>query len=433
MKSILNNVEEAGKIGLNMKSIHALFFLIALIMSGDLLSQRESGVSDYLKTATIDESVKYQQRKYNYYQGLDLDLPMLEKLEFRTETNDFKPREQEMLIRAKPISKHVKKAQKDYNNTSLELIKKEVNVLLNQSLKSRYDRILKYHSHIQQLDYYRKQQILYADKVGLLRKSYALPGFNILDLLNAQEKEEEINRAVFDLENELRIIEKRINIDLSQDSQFRYDPSQLISIQDLKNTIDQLPELVPINHAELKAISLELESSKKEHDLVEAKNKWSLGFIQAKYGYDKDNPIVQNFSIGLGVEIPLKKIQSIGLVDKKADVFDKENKYVLHSNYLIYKSEVLMDKLFYYKNQHDFILDQINNSQAEYALREYQKHAGAPPLVILELRENTLKKEMIKWKLEVSIMQTFIDYLEAKGYLSDMPLRNYLSKGFEQL
>jgi hypothetical protein len=73
----------------------------------------------------------------------------------------------------------------------------------------------------------------------------------------------------------------------------------------------------------------------------------------------------------------------------------------------------------------------LNNSQAEFALKEYNKIAEASPKALLKLRENTLKKELLLHELELNILQTFIEYLDFSGLLSQKPYKNYLSKDLE--
>ena len=82
--------------------------------------------------------------------------------------------------------------------------------------------------------------------------------------------------------------------------------------------------------------------------------------------------------------------------------------------------------------KYELVYDQLDNSQAEFALKEYSKIAEASPKAMLKLRENTLSKELMLMELNYEIVLTFIQYLDLSGYLIKKPFRNYLRKDLEQ-
>ena len=69
---------------------------------------------------------------------------------------------------------------------------------------------------------------------------------------------------------------------------------------------------------------------------------------------------------------------------------------------------------------------QLENSQADFALKQYQKIAGASPLALLKLKGSRFNKELEQFSIEQEIYMLYIELLDASGKMAELPLRNYL-------
>ncbi len=406
-------------------------FLSIFLMNG--LGQGHFTINEFLGAAKYEEMVAYQKKKLNFLTEISHELPLIEKLEFRTATNDFIFREQEYLLRVSPNSPRTIKAQSKYQETQRDITNKEIATELNQAIKERYDLLIKYIYSGKQLEIYKKQKVLLSDKVLLLERSISLQGFEILDLIEAQDKEQETIREILNFENVILTIGTEMEMRMNNQKTLKIDFNKLLSISELRERLKNIETTNPITSNKLKLLSAKSHNSKYEYEYELSKTKFSLGYIQAKYGYAPNDNFAKTFSIGLGFEIPLKGASKLDLKDLEVKAFELESQYQDLKNYLAEQKITLRQRLNYLLQQYDLIQQQLNDSQAEYALKEYSKIAGASPIALLKMRENTLKKEMILQKLEFGIMQTFIDYLDISGQLSNFPLKNYLLKNFERL
>ena len=77
------------------------------------------------------------------------------------------------------------------------------------------------------------------------------------------------------------------------------------------------------------------------------------------------------------------------------------------------------------------IQTQLENSQAELVIQQYQKIAGASPIAILRLKESDLKKEVELFKIQQNIYKLYVSLLDVSGRMGNPPLKNYLSNDLE--
>jgi len=412
-----------------MKKSLSIYIFLLVLASLQVRAQVVFSSSDFLRAAYDDDAVMLLQKRYNFYKDRSYELPVIEDMELRTETNDFKLLEQEMVLRAKPVSRKVRDAQKNYNNAKLQFVSKQVNVSHNEILKERYDLIIEYYAVIKQLDILKNQEFLISDKVELLKRSYSLPNFNILDLLNAQEEYESLTRNIHQSENQSEYLLRQIKWRLPEEADFQLDTSQMINVRDIKRVMNGHNRKSKKNHVEADLLMLEMEMNQKDYDLELAKSKKGINFIQARHAYSEDNPLLRNFSVGLGMKLPSKKLNQINVVDSELDLFESQNRYMQHATYIKEKETMLRDQLNHYQLQYNLLIQQEDNSQIKHTLEEYQKTISAEPIVLIEMQELIQNKDSEKAELEIKMLQIYIDYLEVKGLLSEMPLKNYLLKG----
>lgn len=388
------------------------------------------GMKEFLASARYQESVTYQQQKASFLKEISHKLPLIEKLEVRTETNDFDLTQQEYLLRVSPNSRHSIKAQNQYQETNRHLADAEQEVALGRAIKERYDILLEFIFTKRLLAVQQKRKKLLNDKVILLKRSVSLPGFDILDLIDAEDEEQENLRSILDMETTIFSIEKEIRQLTKLSKDLKIETDKLLSINDLAKIAQQI-KLDKITNKELNMLSAEAYSSMMEYEWEAAKNKFSLGYIQTKYGYDDDKGFGQHFSIGIGFDIPLKGAARLDLNELQIETFEKESQYKRRKETLAQQKRIFDQQLNNLIKKHDLIQIQLTDSQAEFALKEYAQIAEASPKALLKLRENTYKKELILHQLEWKIMQTFIELMNTTGRLSQQPFKNYLSKGME--
>jgi CYTH domain-containing protein len=394
---------------------------------GGLVCQDSLSVDQFLFNIDQEASINYLQKKIHHFNDLSYRLPLLEKLEFRTETNDFELQKQEYLVRVTPNSFKNRKTQGQYQETVLNMAEMELTYAKSQELRRRYEILVELYYTRVLLSSHHQHQVLYEDKVTLLRRSNSLPGFDILDLINAEDKVQENLHSILELEKQIITMEKTVKKLNIHSLPVSFTQFQLISMEEIKVLMTTVSALPAKSHSALDVLSAKSYKSFLEYEWEAAKSKFSLGYVQAKYGYNPGDPFRKSFSLGLGFDIPLKSTGRLDLNEIQVKIMEAESEYFLKKNAIDENIFFLEQQLNNLISRHELISSHIVESQAEFALREYSKVVEASPRAMLQLRENTLKKHQQLKELEEDIYLAFISYLDYSGMISRQEDKNWLS------
>ncbi len=404
--------------------------LIGLLFFSPNFLFAQSDLDYFIKGFQNDESVLFQGRKMNYMTTVPSNLPIIEKLEFRTESNGFNLQNQEYLIRVSPNSLRSIKTQKQFQETVLFMTKMEMEAAKSKAIRKRYDLVINYLFQKIVLDIKLKQQLLLNDKVTLLKRSISLDDFDIMDLIEAKDDQQEINRQIMDLKNLIVTLDKVIQDSDRSDQRILIDDFDLPTINSIKKKLLKLNPVKSSSHPILKVQSAKAYNRILRYQREDANSKISLSYLQAKYAYDDDptDSFRKSISIGIGFDIPFKNAGRLDLNELQIDIFESESEYRNLNKRLNEQKFATFNHLNNLIQKYELVSDQLKNSQSEYVLKEYQKIAETPPKAIIKLRENTLKTELLVKKQAYEIMLTYIEYLEYAGLLIQEPINNYLKE-----
>ena len=403
------------------------YILINLIVFFPIILFGQISINDFLKSYRNEESVVFQKNKLYSLSTLSYNLPYIEKLEVRTETNEFDWRKQEYLLRVSPNSRKNVKTQRQFQETARYLSEKELEVAKSDAIRERYDLIVDDVFIKRILLIKEKQATLLKDKVTLLQRSISLDDFDVMELIEAEDDAMKNQREIMDLENAILTTENNIERNISTNKTIQINSEKLISINDVKTLLQTLKSSTTV-HPQIEVQSAKVYNRMLEHQWESSKTKFSLGFVQAKYGYDVEDNFQKSFSLGIGFDIPFKSMGRIELNELEINVRESE------SDFRNVKSQISEGKYFQHQQlenlirKYELVAQQLEDGQAEYALKEYQKIAETPPKALVKLRENTLKIEMLLQELEYKIMQSLVEYLDYSGLLVQTPFKNYLEK-----
>jgi hypothetical protein len=201
---------------------------------------------------------------------------------------------------------------------------------------------------------------------------------------------------------------------------------RFVTMEGIKDLMVAVSSNAILSHTALDLLSAETYKTMLEYEWETAKSKFSLGYVQAQYGYSPGDPFRKNFSIGLGFDIPLKSTGRLDLNEIQVKILESENEYFQMRNQIEENIFTLEQKLNNLISRHDLVTSHLKDSQAEFALQEYSKIAEASPRALLQLRENTLKKQLLLQELEREIYMTFVEFLDLTGTISQQPETNLL-------
>ena len=83
--------------------------------------------------------------------------------------------------------------------------------------------------------------------------------------------------------------------------------------------------------------------------------------------------------------------------------------------------------------QYDLLMEKKEAGNIEAAMERYMHLEGVRPIVLLEMRESILQRDVALEELWRDINTSYIDFLDKTGKLVEKPLRNYISPNLEQI
>jgi len=326
----------------NMK--HRTFFLIVWIifLSVFTYAQKPVTTSEILASAKNQYLIKLERQRLDFLKNNNPKLPIVDELEFRTETNEFNIRQQRYALRGRFFTKEQREAQANLNRAKIDLQSIEEEIILNDLLYSRYIGIL---------------ETLYFDQ-----------------LLDAKNEEKIL------LEDKMTVLKKNLNSKLAA----------------------------------------------REQAILQAKEDNTFEFFQARIGGTNDRGFRENFRLALGIRIPVRNREELDIVELEFEKLDEQMRY----DELKYKLKKRMNSVrLRIENNfriYQLLKLQIENSQSDQVLEQYQKIAGTSPFAMLKLKGNKFKKELELFQIEQDLYLDYIEMLDASGKLMELPLRNYL-------
>lgn len=408
--------------------IFILFFVNALLLN----AQTELTTSEILASAKNQYLLTLQQKRVDFLKKNNPKLPLMDELEFRTETNDFQISEQEYALRARFHTKDQQKAQANFNQARIELKSIEEQLLLSELLKERYLGIMEALYFKQLLEAKNEEKLILEDRLSVLKKSVQLPKFDILDLIDAEDELHNAERDIVRLENSITENETKILRWTNQLGTLQENDLQFIDIEQVMELVRSMPEEPSTSHASLVKRNLNVTLASREQAVRRAREENTWEFFQARIGGTDDNGFRQNFTLGLGFRIPVRNQQADDLNALEYEKIDERAKYEELQLALKNRMGQIRTEIENQYRLYQLLENQLKDNQAEEVLKQYQKIAGASPLAMLKLKGNHFAKELEQFRIEQDIYRLYIELLDASGKMMELPLRNYLMASLPQ-
>ena len=408
---------------------HLLFNVFLVALSLPIYGQLTT--TDILASAKNGEAIAFQKKKMEYLQQSVTTLPWIDEIDIRTETHDLDLLEQEYTVRVSPNTKKEREKQKALQQSSMAINAADERILISEYLQERYSLIVDVY-HFQKLKKLKQDYTeLYADRLQVLRKSMTLPRFDVNDLINAEDEMQELQREIFELDEGLKMASELTYEWTGQNALLQFDENKFIDIERVMSIARGLRMDPSETHVKLMKWQLSMEHTLREIDLEKAQDKKWIDFFQVKYGGRNSAEFRENFALGFAATIPLKRSEQLKINELELDRIIQENNYVRIKEELTKSMERTRSEMESKYRLFQLIQSQLENSQAELVLQQYQKIAGASPIAMLRLKESDLKKRVELFKIQQDIYRLYVSLLDISGRMGHPPFKNYLSEDLE--
>ena len=198
-----------------------------------MYAQNTLSTSDILASAKQQYVLGLQQKRVSFLKESTYKLPLVDEIEFRTETNDFRLKEQQYVLRGRFHTKLQQQAHADFHQAKIELNTIDEQLLMQDLLIDRYDAIIKVSYFKKLLVAKKEQKVLLEDRMTVLKKSINLPRFNVIDLIDAEDDLHLVDRDILKLKNSLNLVQQEIYRFSSKRGYLKTDDLQLIGVEQL--------------------------------------------------------------------------------------------------------------------------------------------------------------------------------------------------------
>ncbi|MEK6780628.1 MAG: hypothetical protein AABY93_02925 [Bacteroidota bacterium] len=404
-----------------------LFFLAFLFeVSGQVT------VLEFLRSAKDDPEIKLFEEQLNYLQQKPYKLSALQKLEFRTRSNQLDPTRQDYAIRLNPANPWQVRNNNSYFKEYQLVLASKKSIVLKEVLAARYQLVNNFM-------YYREFKMLAEEDKNLseaaltvLGKQQFFDSFKGDDYvkLNLEQMNKTViwEEASFEMDNQLgRIAQK---YPAAFDQNLEWDYQRIITVDMIENAVDSLineeGSITTLAYQEGK-----VNLANKQFELE--KSNINVGFLQTQYEPYRIEQDRKPWNISLGVTIPITNPNKEDMTKRKLDVIEAQYDLVEK------KSEVQLQKFVQYRSLKNQIvryrlikskIDELKNSTLAKTLTEIK---SSNPLAAIQFNGNILKLQGIALKLRQNINATYVEFLGSTDRLQQSPIVNYFSTDFEEI
>jgi len=394
--------------------------------------QGQISTTDILASAKTDGIFLLENQLKTSLEAQPQKLPFLEKLEFRTEFNEFDLRRQEYAVRISPHSPGQRKQQNNLYNTTLQIADAETKLRFFSALEDRYTLLIaaRFSELFRELS---SELVLVLEDEKTVIENQLKLGINddFSRLIDMEEELQEEAFSILELEQLKRKTERQIE-DWLQQSTSEIDWSNFISIEKVRAQIATIDESSIAFHPAIIRGEMRTNFSLQEAIVEREKKKNLLNFLQVRYGDNPNDLRQERFSIGAGVFIPTKTASTLKIKEIEMEQLEAANDVQKDRVELKENQANLKNELEFLFEQWDLMKNQLRTYQEKYAPEKLLQLGITKPTVLLKTKERIIKKLLLIQKTELDIFEKYIELLATSGKMMEVPLRNFLSEGLEE-
>ncbi len=388
------------------------FAVLFFFLSGSVLAQ--SPVDQVLQQAAYDTRLSSINRQLSYYRSNSFKSPAIRELELRVRGNNFDSSPDNFALRLGILNPKERTANNTFNVAKENYLLKTKDHLLNEILSEKYNGLINNYDLVITLS------LLQEEKNQIKAFELAQKGVLALnDWINLDQNLLELGLKQADFESLIHAKNSEFMINDSLFLNVDWDEFELVSLDEIKNTIALHNHKSFFLEVDLASEKLHLDRLKLNIDYAES---WNIGFFQAGYDMDGGGTLKKQMDYRIGITIPLFNEDKPKLKREELNLMGTavELKHLEEINVLIDRQRM--------KQFNDLVLRYEMLLQKEQELSNLAAAGvdGIDGFLALSKYMTSVKKSLHKTNIKILLL--YIEILEKKGVLGAEPYLNYLSK-----
>jgi hypothetical protein len=398
--------------------------ILSVVISFSLRAQ--TTFSTYLQSATQDADVVKLTKQIEFLNLKQYKLAPIQKLEFRTESNQLDPTRQEYALRVNPANPWEMHAQNRFFDQLTKQYELEKELMLEKRLAERYLLIIDYAVTRQKVLLRQNEQTLTRQLIETLEKQTQSDYFDADKYFDLIIKEIEITENLEESQTDFILIEK--SFDQHKEILNTISADNFVNMAQIDSALHESlappSRLVQLNELKDKSnvASIQLE-----------KSNINVGYVQAQYQEFRIEQGRKPWNIGLGINIPLfnpnkQNItkRSLARIEDNHETNRDVQEQQLNAARLYQSLQNLLER----QKQLQKRKQELQNSKIENLLIAYGDNN---PAISLKLKLQLAKLDFLDLNIKQKIWTDYILWLETTNRLLQPPYQNMLSAIPEKL
>lgn len=410
-----------------MKSQAKLFFLfiiLSLFQKGTLTAQ--ISVGQFFKKAQSDFEVSVFDEQINYLNKKPYQLSPLQKMEFRTESNQLDRNRQDYALRFNPANPwEIKNTNKYFEGYKSSLVL-EKQLALKKALDLRYTFVIEYVFFKEIKTIKEQDKKLVEDQLSIMEAQQFSEYFkaeDYIDLkLNHIDRITELEESEYDLYKQLQQLS--IYYSGAIVDSLNWSSQNIISIERVEEVVDSLENL-SLTFSSLNYRESKIELANAEYNLE--KSNFNIGFMQAQYQHFRIAQDRSPWSISMGVTIPITNPNKGDMTKSKMDLIEAEYQLNEAKAEMVTDKSVAANQLKNLIQRYKELILKIETLQSNSLAGTLNILKDNNPAPLIRFKTNLLKLKTIEAKLKLDIYLSYSSYLSVTDQLQQTPIINFLS------
>jgi hypothetical protein len=410
-----------------------LRYLILLLLYLPGLGQAQTRISttEFLALSKNAFQIKYDSVKMSQLDKLNFSLPLLKSVELRSETRDMLLERQEYSLRIKPNSLWARSFQKKVYDNKMKAFSLKTQKALNEEIEKRYLLLIDYFFIKKEIALQKAKKTELQDILFVLKQQQDQLNFDIKDYLNAQNDLLENNLRLTQLNQEIASSSLELQKRMGKQENFEINFKDLINPESVLQI--KIKDTTFSDHIGLKIKKLKLNTLEKEMKLETCQSRQVLDYVQAKYGGKKSILFNENFSIGIGINLPLFGNTRLKKSKYLFDIINEESELIKLSQKTKQAARAIDKSFAIAKTSYQSFAKQLKSNPIKNLLDNYKKTEAVDPLLLLKLKLMEQKIKIQTNKAQHKMYRLYIRNLSIHETLFKEPYINYLSKNYQML
>lgn len=409
------------------------FFLTILFV---LIGSSTAVAQEISSTQYFNKVIKNIEGNFTPFPSSDFEFlkPFyIEKVQFRTQTDEFELDRQEYAVRIRPGNFKLPKLQRDLFNSYYQKSQLTQSQLKIGAIEQAYELWLNLYFNQQELELGKIETSFLNDKVKVYKKQLDIPNFNILRIL---ETEDDLHRT------ELEILDAKIRsgnqagiIGQTLDISDVNVSSDLISIDKIKSIIAKSKTELVVNRFEENLLAIEQSIIEKEIALENAESQNILDFVQLQYRGPHDDFFKEKVSVSVGINLPTKSSNKLKINELKLDALKETMDVENDANEIHAEVDIAYQRIVERITTYELIKTQNENSimTNEVLMARYETSASTSPLTLLDIQILRFRKDKRLYEAKKDIYEAYLEWLIISRKIFETPFKNYLSEDMKDL